>query len=142
METAVPSYLSLEHKQALASNVIPVNIRESHEEKGETPLDPIVLFFHSPDGFLCEIFEMCWMLLSSGLCAGALLGHAPRGSHINSCLCVFLASQRRVSANGKRCQDVTELFPFLRHSSLTCFCLVPPAPTPTTPFAFGFQAGL
>lgn len=33
METAVPSYLSLEHKQALASNVIPVNMRES-DEKG------------------------------------------------------------------------------------------------------------
>lgn len=31
METAVPSYLSLEHKQALASNVIPVNMRESDE---------------------------------------------------------------------------------------------------------------
>lgn len=31
METAVPSYLSLEHKQTLASNVIPVNMRESDE---------------------------------------------------------------------------------------------------------------
>lgn len=48
METAVPSYLSLEHKQALASNVIPVNMRESHEEKGETPLDPVVPFFPQP----------------------------------------------------------------------------------------------
>lgn len=34
METAVPSYLSLEHKQALASNVIPVNMQESDEKRG------------------------------------------------------------------------------------------------------------
>lgn len=33
METAVPSYLSLEHKQALASNVIPVNMQESDEKR-------------------------------------------------------------------------------------------------------------
>lgn len=35
METAVPFYLSLKHKQALASNVIPVNMRESHEKWGD-----------------------------------------------------------------------------------------------------------
>lgn len=43
METAVPSYLSLGHKQALASNVIPVNMRES-DEKGMDPFGSLSSF--------------------------------------------------------------------------------------------------
>lgn len=50
METAVPSYLSLEHKQALASNVIPVNMSKSDEKERDfvgslTPFPQFELVF-------------------------------------------------------------------------------------------------
>lgn len=57
METAVPSYLSLDHKQALASNVISVN-RERESDEQERPL----LFFQFEWGFVWIIYILFCML--------------------------------------------------------------------------------
>lgn len=62
METAVPSYLSLEHKQALASNVIPVNMQESDEKKGGAGVPDPWLPAHGLEGFLCGSVGFCRMV--------------------------------------------------------------------------------
>lgn len=87
METAVPSYLSLEHKQALASNVIPVNMRES-DERGSDPSLPS----HTLDGFLCGLLGLCWMLWTNMVWVGALLGHIPGEGNGCYCFCLFITS--------------------------------------------------
>lgn len=87
METAVPSYLSLEHKQALASNVIPVNMRES-DERGSDPSLPS----HTLDGFQCGLLGLCWMLRTNMAWAGASLGHIPGERRRCYCFCLFITS--------------------------------------------------
>lgn len=69
METAVPSYLSLEHKQALASNVIPVNMSKS-DERARDLLPVLGLIW-----FVWGLFVLYWMLWASRLCTGRGVSH-------------------------------------------------------------------
>lgn len=123
METAVPSYLSLEHKQAEASNVIPVNMRES-DEKGRDCVGSLAPF---PQFELVFVW-IIWIVqdvMGQHTRSRALLGHIPGERHIYCCLCMFLAAQHfdvslqmkvGVWMSGKN--DPSEAFPLLVLSSV------------------------
>lgn len=81
METAVPAYLSLERKQALASNVIPVNMRES-DEKGRDCVESLTPF---PQFELVSVW-IIWIVLDAmgqhTLCRGIVMSYTWGEAHL------------------------------------------------------------
>lgn len=124
METAVPSYLSLGHKQALASNVIPVNMRES-DEKG---MDP----FGSISPFSTVWMSFCVDYLDCAGCyqpAHSLQGHCwviyhGRGAFTGVFVCFLHPSALMLACKWKKgvrmSQEKLSFWSYLFHHVLPC----------------------